>query len=535
MKAFKQHGVVLILAALVGLVCFGGQGYFMLSPHYAGISMLGGDADEHYLARMEAAYKGDFAGSNVFLPYKDQPYISPIAGETVTTEVGRLFGLSVSPAEMLGKFLFPFLMTLVLYALIFAMLRSRGAALFGAALVIIGDNLISSPSTWLGLLHASTTTVSFLTYSRPVNPEVSGLALFVGLLLLYRIFTLQKTLVWEQLLLGVIVGSCVYLNIYIYTFFGVWLIVCCGWFSYQRKWADALRAGGIGAIGLVCALPFLFNYHALRLTSAYTDSLARSGFLVTHAPIIGVWLLAISVLSLFALPKKYQQARLFFAISALSLLILTNQQILTGHVLQPGHYHWYITKPIASLMVTLLLCWGIGRFIQNQRIRIALWCLALSIIFYNAVLIQINSYRALLPQTIAMQAYAPVMASVNALPLGQVVMADRTLSLYIPIYTPADAPNNDYAMYYLVPQTYLEERLFLEYRLRGIVPAQALSTMTAERADIPAASMECIGVTRLGISPVFLMQFWKDSRRNMPPIMHAPFRRCYAISASRFW
>jgi hypothetical protein len=63
----------------------------------------------------------------------------------------------------------------------------------------------------------------------------------------------------------------------------------------------------------------------------------------------------------------------------------------------------------------------------------------------------------------------------------EVVWADTTLSLYIPMYTHHNTPNNVYAIYYLNPFSFYTNSVFLDYRLRGIEPGQVMRIFTIDR------------------------------------------------------
>jgi hypothetical protein len=108
----------------------------------------------------------------------------------------------------------------------------------------------------------------------------------------------------------------------------------------------------------------------------------------------------------------------------------------------------------------------------------------LGILFYQAVLVDRNSYIANAPIAIQNQVYAPVLGNLSTYKNSQSVWADSELSLEIPLYTKDAAPDNEYLAYYLVPQQYLVDRLLLEYKLRGISPASAYVQMQKERVAI---------------------------------------------------
>ncbi len=476
---------MLVLAFAVGIVCIAPFVYFASTPQYRGIVMMGNDAEDHYLARMKEVYEGHFTAANTFLPNKEQPYFMPNGGEIIATGVGKIFFLSAPQAEMTNKFIFPFLAALALYVLGYSISCSRIAGLLCAASVLLGDgNLIGGLSAWKGLLHGVSMNANFLGYDRPVNPEVSGIVLILGLLFPYRIFFVRDARQWESWALALIIGGAIYISPFIYSFLGLFLFLLFLWLLYVREKSLALRAFAIGAGALFCAIPFAFNYHVLTMADGYASSAMRQGLVTSHIPTVGIWLPVILLASLFFWPKRYAQARPLFVLSVLALLILLNQQIITGHILQPGHYHWYITIPLVFIMLSLYASHGIEKFFTNPRWQAIFCALGIAFFFYNASLTQLSSYRAWLPATTEAQRYAPLMQALNNIPGERVVWANQDISVYIPLYSRDDTPNNRQLANYLLPDTYLTERLILTYRLRGVTPQEILATLQQERTDV---------------------------------------------------
>ena len=485
----QTHAVGIVLAAALAIVCVAPFYYFTTNPQYRGITLMGADAEDHYLARMQEVYEGRLSIGNAYLPEKNVPYFVPSGGEIISSIVGLLFLQTAPNAEMLNKFIFPFLGGLAFYVLGFIVSGSVGAGLLFAATGVFGDGtLLSGLSAWKNLAQGITTNINFLGYTRPVNPEITELCLVLGFLLCYRIFLVRTARDWESVALVGIIGGGVYLSPFLFTFLGMVLFMLFVWLAYKGEKALAVRAGGIGMTALLFSVPFYFNYRALTSAAAYGDSALRQGLVISHTPIIGTWLPILLLCTLFFWPKRYRLVRPLIIAASLSLLIFLNQQLITGHTIQPGHYHWYITIPLVFMALSLYATYFIERFVPSRGWRITLYALGIGVLFYNAVLTQYSSYRHWLPQATAAQAYAPIFDALNALPPGQVVWSNPEIAMYIPIYTHSDAPNSVQMSNYLVPLSYLEDRLFLSYRLLGLTAVEASTTMAgSERAHISSA------------------------------------------------
>ncbi len=491
LRAFMQrHAAACILAFFIGAMSVAPQLYATYrSPGYAGVALMGTDAEAHYVARIQEVYNGYPTLGNVFLPDKDIPPLEPALGEDIDAYLGMALHISAVQMDILGKFLFPLLIALLLYGFLYALSRRRSVALLGVFFAMWGDSLMDGVHALLGIFRGIAPTNGFLLYSRPINPEISALFLFGALFLAYQLFLRTREESWRLsrmpvlIVFGVIAGLSLYVSIYDYTFllvFGGSLLV---YRLFQKSYRTVLELGLAGSIALLTAIPFVINYIHAAASPAYAGAALRFGLVTSHAPIMSLWVLVLAI-GAFFLPGRERSAKIFFLFSALSLVVVLNQQIMTGHVMQSGHYHWYITKPLVGLMLGWYAVLFVEFVFQRQWLRHASYGLIASVLFYNAVLVQAASYRAAASALSEQQAYAPVLSYLHTQPATNVVWADRQLSLLIPLYTSDDAPNNDYAQYYLVPSSYLVERMLLEYKLRGVLPEQITSILERDRADI---------------------------------------------------
>ncbi|MSU73892.1 glycosyltransferase [Candidatus Kaiserbacteria bacterium] len=484
-RRFSRQWGALLLSLIAGALCVAPALYFAhTAPGYSGIAMTGSDAEEHYTSRVAEVYEGHSGLGNVFLFPKNQPYFAPTLGESIVAGMGAVSGLSPSGAVVLSKFVFPFLIVLLVYALVYGLCFSPIGATLAAAFVVLGDAVLGGPASLMGVLTGHAPITSFLLYARPINPEVSAIFLFSALLILSSFFFKQRVPTRAAIIaLGLLAGGALYISVYVSSFLFVVLGLSVLWFLLLKNYVHAKSLIVSIAIGLLAVVPYLLNFLQLHGHPFFAEASIRQGLIHTHAPVIGFWIVVLAV-SLFIWPRRFLAARPFFAIGILALVILFNQQVVTGLALQLAHYHWYITKPFVGMVLALFVVFLIERFFKSRTARGVLYIAGLGILLVSAGTIQRASYQAHYTQDLDAQTYAPVLAFLQILPAGQSVWANRTLSLYIPIYTKQDAPNNSDAEYYLVPQAFLEKRLLLEYVLRKVPDADALRAMRAEREDI---------------------------------------------------
>ena len=484
-EVIVKHWPGLVLATVVGLYCVVPPVFFALSPEYAGVALTGQKDEEHYIARTEQAYAGHPTLGNTFLPRKEQPYFQAGLGETIVAGMGIMSGMSVPQITVVGKFIFPFFAALLLYALVYAFFGSILVSLLAVLWLFLGDNLSSGISDWMDLLQGTSPNGFFLPFMRPINPEVSSLFLFGALYVLYRgFFERAIPRAWEIILLGLLIGTSVYLNPYHFTFLVVFCVVWFLWRVYQKDFRSVVPMIYVGSIAFLSALPFLFNYLSLIGQPDYAETAARFGLIVSYAPVIGIWSALLILCPLFLWPEKYARAKPFFLISGIAVIILINQQVITGHLMQQNHYHFYVTKPLADIMLGMYTVVVASLLVRRENLRIALCAIVACVLLYNGLLMQRDSYVATYPSAVASQKYSATLIYLESLPEEETVWADKTLSLYIPMYSKHNVPNNFYVGGYLVSNEYLEKRLLLEYKLRGVSPAEIYGTLQKDRADV---------------------------------------------------
>lgn len=489
----QPHCAATALAFFVGLISIAPQLIFSLSPEYKGIQMFGTDTEDYYVARINEIYDGHFGLGNVFLPDKNKPYMAPPLGEIVMAGIGKALFLDAAGVTVFAKFLFPFILFLVLYFFIYSVFSSRSIALVSASLVLLGDNLLSSYGDIIGLLTFTTTSQDFLSYSRPVNPQISSLLFFASLFLLWEVLkSHERRNGWVWVFLGVLSGLSIYVSIYVWSFLLVALFI--SFFSTTaayRKFArfkftskftrfDLVRWLIVLSAHLITIIPFGLNSISARMYPEYADTAARLGLAASRTPTWGVWL-AFITLAILLWPKQYDHARLFFGVLALSSWVVVNQQIITGMILQPGHYHWYIIKPIAGVLLAAVFVFFVERFFKKPLVATLLVSLAVATFVYNAGLIQFSSYRAQLAEALEKQRYAPLIYYLREnYQIPQTIWSDKAISAILPIYTIHNTPNHNSVFAFLSSKEYLIGRLLFEYRLRGVPTEVFVPTVKRE-------------------------------------------------------
>lgn len=440
---------------VVGGICIAPYAYFATRPAYQGVMLMGQDAEEHYVARIHELYDGYGTTGNTYLPFKDEPYLIPPLGEMIVGAMGIMLFLSAAQATVVAKFIFPVLAFLCIYAVGYLFTHKRFAGLLGATLAMLGNDFMSYPRNALSLL-GGTSMQDGIYWARPVNPEVSGTVLFLALAILAHVLQKKTMFMWELCALTLLFGLSIYISPYTWSFLGILLLLVFGWALWQKNTPLAKRVFAVGGIGGLIGVPFIFNYLHATQAPGYAAAALHQGALSSHQPVFGIWVALLIILPLVWSPKQLWPARLLFVLSGAGLLLLLNQQVLTGVYLQPGHYHWYVTKPLVGLLLGI---WGVtllDLFVPKKLWRQVVVGAVICFLLYGAALAQVNFYHKHAPSAFAAQAYAPLFTYLRT-QNQQVIYANEDIATYVPVQTNSDAPTSEYANMYLAPVGYFDQ------------------------------------------------------------------------------
>ena len=489
LKKIRKHYIAIILALITGIISIAPQLYFALSaPEYAGIQMFAADAEHHYLARIQEVRDGHPSLGNVFLPNKDTPYLAPGLGEIITANLGRILFLDTIQFNVISKFIFPFTIFLLIYVFVYKIFASKNVAIISSALAFFGSDLTSGPSYIKELFYFTSSAVNFLPYTRPVNPQISAIFLFVSLYIIFKIIRGEgggrKNL---PILLGVVSGLAIYAYVYVWSFLAVLIGLYFLYFLYSKnkecikKFLYVILAHGI------IAIPYWINFFQAKLHIDYADAAARQGLFESHEFVFSMWLAISLIAVLFFWPEKeYKNAKKFLLFIIIALWVAINQQIITGISLQQAHYHWFITKPlIVSIIVAALFVYSLEKIFRSRKMIILGIAVPIAILFYHAILIQISSYKYQYPYYIERQRYSAVISYLKGTyedPKN--IWTSSGLSWLLPAYTHHNALNNNFVKYYLNNRDYLKKTLFLEYKLSGITPDNVIKVMISEKHKV---------------------------------------------------
>lgn len=441
----------MIFAVIVGLISVAPEAItiFSLGKNYQSIPFFKVNDNLFYLAKIQDILEGHWrANSPALYEYKNSTSLILPIGEYLYALPAKLFNLRVDLILVFYKFLLPAALFILSYILVINL--SKNSDNFGdkinavatSLFIALGNDLVNLKNSWLlvtGQMHSFIT----LGWTRPVNPIIGGILLFIFLLLVWKIINRGR---WQiAFIAGIILALMLY---YFFSWALGVIVISLLAFIYLLKKNYKIFAN-LSIIILISFVSSLFYWRNILMTivSGQGQELAvRSGLLYFHSPLFNkVLLLSLLIfLPCFVyefIVNKRQNISLdnwwWFCSALLSGgLVALNQQIITGRTVWPYHFTQY-TVPFAIIALMLLF----NNFIKPKLYW--LWQAAVTLIIVFSLAYGIASGRSAIYEGKVMknlQNYGAVMSWLNTNALKDCVVltidkeddAPRTLEQLIP-------------------------------------------------------------------------------------------------------
>ena len=491
----SNHWVAIILAILVSVIVAFPQVLFRIEHKndgiYQGIELL---PDSPWSARVREIQDGHGFGSIYYKDGKDDPYLHTPLGSMVVAYMGELFSLDINNTILLSRLVLPFFAFLLIYIFVFLFSKNKFAALCSAAVILLADSLLdySGIPRFLGDTLQGVSPSSFLELARPVYSLMIFIPFF-AFLVSFWLFYQKRNWRWgavSAVVLGLNFYNYFYIWTYLYAFGGILVLI----FLLQKKWQEAVRIAYVFLGALLVAIPYGWNLYRATLHPVYEDASLRYGIVLTHEPLfIGFIVIGALLVFFLGFPKEDREKYFFGLALLLTPLVTMNQQLVTGMVLQTGHYHWYFHKPIAVIFVLIIIFYLLTQRGWHSYKRI-LAVLIISVSFAAGFFVQAASYfndydgRDGGYIAIERQKYGPVMNwfSENA-EKEAVVFANNETSHMTVIYTPLNVFHHRSAQLFLsATEERLLDAVFTLFRLRGVTRGDARETFITNINQISA-------------------------------------------------
>jgi hypothetical protein len=318
----------------------------------------------------------------------------------------RALGVSSSTAFIVLGILAPLFSCLAIYWLLRNIIQDEKLAAAGAVVILCFGALAAGE----GLVHlfVSGSNYSFLPFLRRYEPLAPFPLFFV-----FCTFT-WKALNERKLRLGWGIAAGVSLALLIFSYFFLWTpalawVVCLAglWFlSRREEWQAAVKTfGTIAFIAGAALIPYviLISHRSHTMDAGQKLILSHAPDLFRVPELLGLAVIALIAVGVAKKRIEWRAPATVFAASfALTPLLVFNQQIITGHSLQPFHYEWFIANylSLAGLVVASILLWrgrqGVespARYrVAGRIVFIAIWWAVIEVLAPTKVIIRDSQF-----------------------------------------------------------------------------------------------------------------------------------------------
>jgi len=484
MTTFLKKYAFIALALVAGVIIVAPSIYFhFVDPAYRGAEMFGSDAEDFYLAQVREIYDGHYHLGNVYYAdLKNVPYVQQSLSPMIEAAAGIIFRVPLPWVNIAAKFVFPFLAVCIIYLFWLTLTKRRAVSLTMTAFIIFipATTVFLDPHGWTQFfLHRvfSRADLQFLSFARPINPQISALFVYGFLLCAYKFIFANASNRWG-LSAAVLLGLSFYTYFFAFTLIWAVTAVLLIWFLIGREWQRFWRLLTVAIFAALIGIPYILNVWNVLQDPIHTQTAYHLGMLDGHKFIFSrVWWGVTILFLLFY--RRADHFRTFILGVMAAFFIVTNQQLITGATVPiPAHYHWYYVAPIGGALLLFLVIRFLERHLSSTNGR--RWVLrgaqsAVMIFFIvSGVLFQKLSYFAQRPGIVAQQRYMDVVRWADTRVKEDAVwFGNYHINTLIPVYTRHDVYSHGGAGDYLVSNDRLAHAYYL-YLLLDDVPVSAL-------------------------------------------------------------
>jgi hypothetical protein len=135
----------------------------------------------------------------------------------------------------------------------------------------------------------------------------------------------------------------------------------------------------------------------------------------THEPILNILsIFMVLVFAVFAYRKRQDRNLPFIGAFILTFFVVINQQVITGQVVQIGHYHWYFIVPL-SIISGLYMLWVL---LEGRAWRTLVFRVIIAVVFLHAITGQYRSFFTTVPGKLYEQTYEPLISALAGIYLS---------------------------------------------------------------------------------------------------------------------
>ncbi|KKQ57720.1 MAG: hypothetical protein US74_C0001G0036 [Parcubacteria group bacterium GW2011_GWA2_38_13] len=488
LQFIKNHFFAILLSLTVGILYISPQLFFQLElgENYHGIYLAGTDNEEYYSGRIREIFDGHYFAGNPFLyEERNDIFFQPPLGELVFLPLKIIFS-DTSSIVWGTRFIFPIILFLIIYVFFYLVIKNKFIASAIGVFILLGSQIAYSPKeliNFIQLKFSNLNNISFLTYSRPVIPEISSMVFFLFLIFLY--FSITKPERKFPYIAGILFGASIYIYIYSWLYILTLSMLFFVFYFIKKERMMIARIIRIGITGLVVSLPywiiFYFTIHGLN----YMATAERYNLYASRQFVFSKIVFASLILLLLAYYKQEKNNFYYFSLLLLATgFIVINQQIITGKILFLGHFHWYFNVPIGIAVLT----YSLFRIVY-RNLKVFSYCFLFFILIINfgyAIVVQKNSYYFMYPKYSQMQTWGKIFSRLDKEYENEEVILsnNRNFSINVSTYTHHYPYDGIYSHLNNTNPKRLLYNIFLLAWMRGVEAGAEENFYNATKADL---------------------------------------------------
>lgn len=429
---------------------------YVIADKYQGININWFGTDAHfYLTRGKEVLDGHGLGSPLLREGKNDADIYHSYSEYILLAPIKLLGLTkkvdIVTLYNTYNFIGVFFLICLIYFFVWQLSRKKLLAIAAALFAIGGYSIIYRKTLFYNDLNI---------YARVIYPFVSSIVLFLYLNSLVKSW--KSIELKYKILAGVFFGLSFYVYFYAWSFIlalnGCLFLI----FLFKKDFSRLKKIIFISGLGLALG--------AYNLSQLYLWAISESGKQMAYfmwssygrIPIFSkIGFITLMIFAVYYYKRRDDKNSPFILAVILSGWVALNQQIITGRILQYGHYYWYFIVPL-SIIVNLYMIWHL---IKNENLKKYLFLILICLVFINTAGGQYKSFFTWLEIKKQEQNYRPIIDFLNRDEKPGVILASLEDEYLFTVYTPHDLFWHGSANFNNVPIQRFEDVLFTYYYL----------------------------------------------------------------------
>ena len=427
----KEHRWIIILSFLLTILIFAPLVVFpfVYKSEYQGININHFGSDTvFYLTRGKEVLDGHNLGNPVLREGKNDPDIYLSYSDYILLAPIKLLGLAqkvdIVTVYNIYNFIGVFVLILLIYFFVLQLSGSKLLSITAALFAIGGYSIIYNKTLFY---H------SFNIYARVPYPYISSLILFAYLNLLAK--SLRSVGLKYKIFAGLAFGLLFYIYFHAWSF--VLAFSACLFLIYilRKDFSSAKKVFIISLIGLAFG-----SYNLIRLFSSLGSALGKQQAYFMwlsfgRTPVFSlVGFFTLILFTVYFYKRRDDKNLPLILAVILSGWVALNQQIITGRLLQDGHYYWYFIVPL-SIIIGLYMVW---QLITKEKAKKFLFIFLIAVVFLNTIGGQYQSFFYTLKTKRYEQSFRPIIDFLNLDKKPGVILSAETNGHLLTTFTSHD-------------------------------------------------------------------------------------------------